>query len=261
MTTLSLCTILAALLYLLSGIAVVSHMKGREGKAPSWLRWPIVAALVLHGVAIEAEVFQGDIIHFGFGFVRRDQVEAFEQFAGQRASRSRVENQFLMMLLCQSGYVFDRFDRNLELYENDLCPVQYFFDTGQVGRQQVSVGSRSDDNAVLGPIVHGDQGDSRRVFRVGAYIRSVDAFFFKQLAGLVAENVAADFADEGHLSTQSGDGDGLVGPFAAGIHQKRAAQNRFPRTGKVRAADYHIGIAAADHQNLLGSGNFCFHKD
>ena len=68
MTTLSLCTILAALLYLLSGIAVVSHMKGREGKAPSWLRWPIVAALVLHGVAIEAEVFQGDIIHFGFGF-------------------------------------------------------------------------------------------------------------------------------------------------------------------------------------------------
>ena len=68
MTTLSLCTILAALLYLLSGIAVVSYMKGRDGKAPSWLRWPIVAALVLHGVAIEAEVFQGDIIHFGFGF-------------------------------------------------------------------------------------------------------------------------------------------------------------------------------------------------
>lgn len=68
MTTLSLCTILAALLYLLSGIAVVSYMKGRDGKAPLWLRWPIVAALVLHGVAIEAEVFQGDIIHFGFGF-------------------------------------------------------------------------------------------------------------------------------------------------------------------------------------------------
>ena len=68
MTTLSLCTILAALLYLLSGIAIVSYMKGRDGKAPSWLRWPIIAALVLHGVAIEAEVFQGDIIHFGFGF-------------------------------------------------------------------------------------------------------------------------------------------------------------------------------------------------
>ena len=45
MTTLSLCTILAALLYLLSGIAIVSYMKGRDGKAPSWLRWPIIAAL------------------------------------------------------------------------------------------------------------------------------------------------------------------------------------------------------------------------
>lgn len=68
MTTLSLCTIAAALLYLVSGIAIVSHMKGHDGKAPSWLRWPIIAAIVLHGVAIESEVFQGEIIHFGFGF-------------------------------------------------------------------------------------------------------------------------------------------------------------------------------------------------
>lgn len=68
MTTLSLCILAAALLYLLSGMAVVSYMRGQDGKAPSWLRWPIILAILLHGAAIEAEVFQGDIIHFGFGF-------------------------------------------------------------------------------------------------------------------------------------------------------------------------------------------------
>ena len=57
------------MLYLLSGIAIVSAMKkGADAKASSLLRWPVLLGLVLHGYALQSEMFQPEAVHFGFGY-------------------------------------------------------------------------------------------------------------------------------------------------------------------------------------------------
>ena len=53
MSVLLISTGFAALLYLVSGIAIMSAMKkGAEAKASSLLRWPVLLGLVLHGYAV-----------------------------------------------------------------------------------------------------------------------------------------------------------------------------------------------------------------
>lgn len=69
MSVLLVTTVIAALLYLVSGLLIVNAMKkGADAKASSLLRWPVLLGLVLHGWALQSEMFQPEAVHFGFGF-------------------------------------------------------------------------------------------------------------------------------------------------------------------------------------------------
>lgn len=68
MTSLTICSGLAALLYLAAGMAIVGAMKQKAGKASSLIRWPVLLGLMLHGYAIKGEMFQQGAVHFGFAF-------------------------------------------------------------------------------------------------------------------------------------------------------------------------------------------------
>ncbi len=68
MNFLTLCTIVASGLYLWSGINILRSM--REGtEAPSWLRWPVIIGVILQALALHAEMFRGEKIFIGFGYV------------------------------------------------------------------------------------------------------------------------------------------------------------------------------------------------
>ena len=64
MNTITICTFLAALLYVGAGTAIIAAMKGKEGRASSLLRAPVAAALLLHAYAIEGEMFAPQAVHF-----------------------------------------------------------------------------------------------------------------------------------------------------------------------------------------------------
>ena len=68
MTSLTICSGIAALLYLAAGMAIVGAMKQKAGKASSLIRWPVLLGLILHGYAVEGEMFRPDAVHFGFAF-------------------------------------------------------------------------------------------------------------------------------------------------------------------------------------------------
>ena len=68
MSALTICTVLAALLYLGTGMAIIGAMKGEGARASNLLRWPVLAALVLQGYALHGEMFRNEVVHFGFGY-------------------------------------------------------------------------------------------------------------------------------------------------------------------------------------------------
>lgn len=68
MTTLSLITVGVAFLYFASGLMIIGALKGKDAQASSWIRWPILLAMLLHAYTIQAEIFQRSTVHFGFGF-------------------------------------------------------------------------------------------------------------------------------------------------------------------------------------------------
>ena len=55
MTILTICTIIAAILYLGSGMAIIGSMKGEGSGASSLIRWPVLAGLVMQGYALHGE--------------------------------------------------------------------------------------------------------------------------------------------------------------------------------------------------------------
>ncbi len=65
---LTICTGLAALLYLAAGISIVRAMRSGAERAPGWLRALVVCGALLHAYAIQGEMFQPDTVHFGFGY-------------------------------------------------------------------------------------------------------------------------------------------------------------------------------------------------
>lgn len=67
MSILTICSVVAALLYLGSGVAIVGSMKGSGAKASDLLRWPVLAALVLQAFALHGEMFKEGAVNFGFG--------------------------------------------------------------------------------------------------------------------------------------------------------------------------------------------------
>ena len=68
MTILTICTIIAAILYLGSGMAIIGSMKGEGSGASSLVRWPVLAGLVMQGYALHGEMFGEGAVNFGFGF-------------------------------------------------------------------------------------------------------------------------------------------------------------------------------------------------
>ena len=52
MTILTICTIIAAILYLGSGMAIIGSMKGEGSGASSLIRWPVLAGLVMQGLSL-----------------------------------------------------------------------------------------------------------------------------------------------------------------------------------------------------------------
>lgn len=68
MTSLTICSGLAALLYLAAGISIVGAMKQTAGRASPLVRWPVLLGLILQGYAVQGEMFQPDAVHFGFAF-------------------------------------------------------------------------------------------------------------------------------------------------------------------------------------------------
>ena len=68
MTMMTICTGLAALLYLAAGTAIVGAMKNDTPRASGLIRVPILLGMLLQGYAIQGEMFRADAVHFGFGF-------------------------------------------------------------------------------------------------------------------------------------------------------------------------------------------------
>lgn len=67
MTIGNLLLVLASLAYLVSGVGMVRTLKGREARAPGWLRALSCVGLAMHTGGVFAEMFSGEQIHFGFG--------------------------------------------------------------------------------------------------------------------------------------------------------------------------------------------------
>ena len=68
MSALTICTVLAALLYFGSGLAIVKSMKTTAEGAPGFVRWPILAGLLLQGYALHSLMFGDANASFGFGY-------------------------------------------------------------------------------------------------------------------------------------------------------------------------------------------------
>lgn len=68
MSILTICSIVAALLYLGSGMAIIGSMKGSGSKASPLLRWPVLVALCLQAFALHGEMFREGAVSFGFGY-------------------------------------------------------------------------------------------------------------------------------------------------------------------------------------------------
>lgn len=66
MTTPTICTAAAALMYLVAGLGIVQGMKSESGSASPLWRWPVLLGLLLHAFGIHGEIFQPDSVRFGF---------------------------------------------------------------------------------------------------------------------------------------------------------------------------------------------------
>lgn len=68
MTALTVCSVVAALLYLMAGLVIVRSMKGPNAHAPVWVRWPVGAALLIHAFVLHDGMFRNGVTLFGFGY-------------------------------------------------------------------------------------------------------------------------------------------------------------------------------------------------
>ncbi len=68
MTALTICSVVAAILYLFAGIVIIRSMKGRNAHAPVWVRWPIGLAVLAHGYALHDGMLRDGVTTFGFGY-------------------------------------------------------------------------------------------------------------------------------------------------------------------------------------------------
>ena len=67
MTLSAVFLLIGAAAYLASGIFILRALRAPGARAPSGLRLLALAGLVMHFAGVAAELFLGDLIHFGFG--------------------------------------------------------------------------------------------------------------------------------------------------------------------------------------------------
>lgn len=72
MTILTIFTLLTAVLYIWPGIVIIRSMKDENSSAASWVRWPVLAGLVIQAFCLHAWMYQSGTIEFGFGHVLAD---------------------------------------------------------------------------------------------------------------------------------------------------------------------------------------------
>ena len=90
----------------------------------------------------------------------------------------------------------------------------------------------------------------------------MDAFTTEVFDCLIAEYVASNLGHESDFSAKSCGGYSLIGSLAASRHNELPARDRLTRRRQTRAFDYHVGIHAANdndmrsfHLNHLGDNN------
>mgnify|MGYP007042227637 CR=1 FL=1 len=182
------------------------------------------------GRALIGDADSGD--GFGFGFIRGDRVQRFEQSGGELRGRGRVQDDLLAQPVRHHGGGLDGLHRDFELQQDDIGRFDCLGRPFQVVGGEMRVGAGSDDDAVLSVGIHGNQGHARRVFRVGKYIRGVDPLFVEQLVGLVPEDVAACFADEGDPSARRATVTAWLAPLPPGFMKKVPPMTVSPGRGK-----------------------------
>ncbi len=79
---------------------------------------------------------------------------------------------------------------------------------------------------------------------------SVDSLTTIIVEGLIAERVLSHFRHESDVGAKLRGRDCLIGSLPTGRHDECAADHRFARPRQLRSFDHHIGVHAADDDNL-----------
>ena len=79
----------------------------------------------------------------------------------------------------------------------------------------------------------------------------VDVHLFQQFNGLGSEDVVADLGHKHGVATEFCGSNGLIGTLSTLIHHEVASQYGFARARHPVGAYHHVGVAAADHDDLF----------
>ena len=150
----------------------------------------------------------------------------------------------------QRGRGQDRVEGDLERQEDGPCRGDRRPGLAHVGRRQGRVGARSDGDAVLAVGRDEDQSGPGGPDRVADHEFRADPIGRPARRGPLGKDVPPDPGDQGHVASRSCGADGLIGPLAAGGHEELAAQHGLARPGDAIQPDDHVGVRAADDDEL-----------
>lgn len=136
----------------------------------------------------------------------------------------------------------NRFHRNLQLQQDDIGSGNLLFGGIDIGRSKERIGTWSHYDAIFRRGIYGDKRHSGSNAFMHGNETGIDPLFCIMTHRIVPKTVISDRRDEGHISSQSGGCNGLIGPFPARIGQKIRAHNRFPRLRNPCSADRKIRI-------------------
>ena len=141
------------------------------------------------------------------------------------------------------------FHRDFELKDEIARTADDIRYAVNIFRSKVSVGARSNRDAVLRLCIHQNQGCTRSL--VGTQdAGGVDSFFAITFNGIVSEDVVSYFADKAHVSPEPACRYGLIGALASGTHYKDSSKYGLTRLRQAFRFYSHIGVAAADYYNF-----------
>ncbi len=107
MNLLSIGTVIAAGLYLWTGLTIIRAMKGEGSAGATWIRWPILVAVLLQGATLYAELFKVPEVHLGLGYVAASVVFFAVIIFLVETWIHRLHAQFgIMLLVAAAGALF-----------------------------------------------------------------------------------------------------------------------------------------------------------